>query len=886
VGTEEHPDRDRAPERPERPEPAVVAGALTGLLEELARVPEIELGDAAVVWPQAGAVIGRFELRRELGRGGFGVVYEAWDGELRRAVAFKLVRPGRLKAGEDQLRREAEVIAQLSHPNLVTLFDVGRCEYGPYLVLELLRGGTLDERMRQGPIPLKDAVRFATEIAKGLAHAHAYGVVHRDLKPTNVFLCEAGGVKLLDFGMARAFGRRRVEGGTPVYMAPEQHRGAPEDERSDVFALGVILFQMLANDLPFRGGAGRSEVFAGAPPALDVPGEPALGELVARMLEREPTKRPRDAAEVVAALSPILERLERAGASDPGPIRRVRRGLRRALALVAAAALVALVVLLWPRPPAPSPPSSRAIAVLPFVNMSGSADNEYFSDGLTEEILHRLTRVRELKVAGRAASFSLKNKKVDVTDVARRLRVDVLLEGSVRRDKDRLRIAAELVDASSGFRIWSQTYDRRFEDVFTIQDDIARQVVGALELVLSRASIGELNKPRAASIAAYDLYLRGRAALRLPTTQKNLEEATALFEQAIATDGQFAQAYAGLCDAWLSRYELRRATESFDSAKTACEAALERDRAAGEVYLALGKLHLLSGNYPQAESEFRRATTLASTQVDAILGLARAHQAQGRFDEAEKAFAEAKRIDPGYWGAYQELGLFLHSRGRYAEAAREYGEVIARTPENASAYNNLGAAYFMAGDLERSAEAWRQSLELAPTVGAYSNTGSSYFYLGRFEEAAAMYQKAVELAPRDHRLWGNLGDAYAHAAGRAPDAAAAYRKAVAVGEQRLRINEADAETIADLAAYHASLGRAERARELSAEALALDPQNMGVRFNAALVAVRLGALDAALDELERAVKLGYPRQLLLVDAGLAPLRKHVRFQALAASDAR
>ncbi|HEY6099922.1 MAG TPA: protein kinase [Anaeromyxobacter sp.] len=875
-------DEDR--DRREPVTHGVAPGALSALLEQLAHVPEVSLGEAGGLAPRPGTVIGRFELAREIGRGGFGVVYEARDRELGRSVAFKLVRPGRLEVGEDRLRREAEVIAHLSHPNLVTLFDVGRCEHGPYLVLELLRGETLDASIARGPMPVRDAVRVATEIAKGLRHAHAQGVVHRDLKPSNVFLCEGGQVKLLDFGMAHAFGRRRVDGGTPGYMAPEQHLGAPEDERTDVWALGVMLFRMLAKEHPF---AGEKPDPGRAPPALDVAGAPELGELVARMLAPDPTRRPRDASEVLAPLSALLERLARPGAPPPGPVRKAaasRLGRLPRLAVAIAIAAAALAVFVLPR--RTPPPRSRAIAVVPFANMGSRGDDDYFSDGLTEEIVNLLTRLRELKVAGSATSFYLRDRKTDVRDVARRLQIDVVLEGSVRRDKDRLRIAAELVDARSGFLMWSQMYDRRLEDVFAIQDDIARQVVGALELVLSRASEGELGKPRAASLAAYDLYLRGRAALRLPPSAATVDRASSLFEQSIAADGQFAQAYAGLCDAWLSRYRLDRATESFAKAESACTTALQRDRHAGEVYVALGNLHLSSGQYVQAEGEFRTAAGLATTQVDALLGLARTREAQRRLDEAERTFADAKKIEPGYWLPYQELGnLLLHS-GRYADAAREYQEVIQRTPEHAEAHNALGAARYMSGDFDEAARAWRASLELAPTASAYSNLGSSYFFLGQFERAAAMYLKAAELVPRDHRVWGNLADAWTAAAGHEADAASAYRKAATLAEERLRINEADADTMAQLASFYARIGRADRARQLADEASKRDPRNANVQYYAAIVAVRLGATETALAALERGVELGYPRQLLSRDAGLAPLFGQPRFAALLAPSKR
>ncbi|HET9594048.1 MAG TPA: serine/threonine-protein kinase, partial [Anaeromyxobacteraceae bacterium] len=284
------------------------------MLKELAAAPATP-SQAPDAWEgalHAGAVFGRFELVREVGRGGFGVVWEARDRELGREVAFKAVRLGeRPGVREERLLREAEAAARLSHPNIVTLHDVGRSEHGPYLVMELLRGRPLSDRLAEGPMPLREALRDAVEVARGLAHAHAQGVVHRDLTPENVFLCEDGQVKLLDLGMAHAFGRRKLEGGTPAYMAPEQWRGAPEDERTDVFALGAILHRALAGEPPWPDAGGKWAQASRPAPPLDVAEAPALGDLVARMLERDPVDRPRDAGEVLAALEAIREELPR-----------------------------------------------------------------------------------------------------------------------------------------------------------------------------------------------------------------------------------------------------------------------------------------------------------------------------------------------------------------------------------------------------------------------------------------------------------------------------------------------------------------------------------------------------------------------------------------------
>ncbi len=317
-------------------------GALTALLEELAATPHQAPSAAWDPVLRAGASVGRFELVREVGRGGFGVVWEARDHELGRNVAFKAVRSGaRGGLREERLLKEAEAAARLSHPNIVTLYDAGRTEQGPYLVLELLRGETLDQRLERGPVPVGEAVRIGVEVARGVAHAHGQGVVHRDLKPANVFLCQDGQVKVLDFGLAHAFGQRRVDGGTPAYMAPEQSRGAPEDERTDVFALGLILYRMLAGALPFptdRVQASRQ---------LKVPELPGLAALVRRMLDQDPVGRPRDANEVLATLVSAQHELERAIPPAAATAKGSRTGSRRAVALAVTAVAIAAASAGW-----------------------------------------------------------------------------------------------------------------------------------------------------------------------------------------------------------------------------------------------------------------------------------------------------------------------------------------------------------------------------------------------------------------------------------------------------------------------------------------------------------------------------------------------------------
>jgi CRP-like cAMP-binding protein len=297
----------------------VDGGTMTSFLREMFTEEDDRSGWEAVL--RRGAVVGRFELVEEIGRGGFGLVWEARDLQLDREVAFKAMRRRRRpEQGGQRLAHEAAAAAQLSHPNIVTLYDVGHGEYGPYLVLELLRGEPLERRLERPPLPVAEVVGISSQVAAGLAHAHAHGVVHRDLKPGNVYLCTSGQVKLLDFGIALAVGARNPGGGTPPYMAPEQRRGAPEDERSDVFALGVLMYRMLAGALPF-GESGEADAEIGDPPALAVAGAPELEALILRMLQVDPTRRPRDAGVVLSELEAIGDRL-RAAAPRPGRARR------------------------------------------------------------------------------------------------------------------------------------------------------------------------------------------------------------------------------------------------------------------------------------------------------------------------------------------------------------------------------------------------------------------------------------------------------------------------------------------------------------------------------------------------------------------------------------
>ena len=762
------------------PVTGVKAGALTALLEEVAATPEQREAEPAPLAP--GTAIGRFEVLRELGRGGFGVVYEARDRDLGRQVALKIVRPGRATLEEGKVTREAEAIARLAHANLVTLHDVGRSEHGPYLVFELLRGKTLQERIEDGPLPVQEAVHIATEVARGLAHAHAEGVIHRDLKPANVFVTNRGQVKILDFGMAHAFGRRRLSGGTPAYMAPEQWEDDPEDERTDVFALGVMLYRMLAGELPFPEGEGRWSSEAATVPKLDAPGAPGLSDLVEKMLDRTPKGRPRDGAAVLAALMPIEDALRTRPADGSPPVhatkrkatfgdllaelrrRRVFRVMvgygifafallqvtepvlhaydlpawvltavvtalalgfpvaivlswlydftaqgvkrtptasgtggrsvpRRSLAamLVGVAVLAALPLLgwyVWQRASGRRAATLKAaavqpsVAVLPFADMSPGKDLEYFGDGIAEEILNALAQVNGLKVIGRTSSFSFKGKPDDLRAIGQKLNVETILEGSVRKEGDILRITAQLIRAADGSHLWSRVFDRGKGGLFAIQEEIARAVTSALQVKLLPGEDQNARWLRTEKPEAYDLLLMGRKFLQRNTVE-DTRRALAAFEQAVALDPGYSPAWAGIAQAAIGLWSKsdEPVPEMVGKGLAAADKAIAAAPDLPQGYFWRGIARRNFGvDRAGADADFARAEELGPKEVrDRNAAERERRKKMTREEKIQAAIATWKGrldLDPLNPGPWTNLGYVYMEAGDYAHAREALGRAL------------------------------------------------------------------------------------------------------------------------------------------------------------------------------------------------------------------
>jgi TolB-like protein/tetratricopeptide (TPR) repeat protein/DNA-binding winged helix-turn-helix (wHTH) protein len=528
----------------------------------------------------------------------------------------------------------------------------------------------------------------------------------------------------------------------------------------------------------------------------------------------------------------------------------------------------------------------RTIAVLPLTDMSPGGGNSYLGDGLAQVLSARLGRIHGLRVASRTSVSSFKDRDADVHTIAQRLGVRHILEGSVQREGDQLRVTATLIDAATGFNVWSRTYNRTWQDLLAIEDDVARSIMITLKVVLVSELAPRTAEQSAARLAAFEPYLQGLAMLYAPGGPTQLEEAGEKFKQALSQDPGFALAYAGLCDRYVHGYEDTRDAALIPQAEAACAKALELDSSLSEVTAALARLYQVSGHSAQAETLWREALRSDPDNAENYIGLGEALDGQHRTADAERAFRQAVELDPTYWDTHTELGNFLFRHGRTAAAAASYRRAVQLTPASYLAFNNLGAALEMQGDFQSAATAFERSLALEPTRSAYSNLGSNYYFLGRYAEAAGMYTHATQLAPEDHRVWGNLADALWQSEATRAQAQQDYHHAAELAQRGLEVNAQDAVSWMQLAYYRARAGDPGHIEHYTERALALGADDPNVQYYAALVALQRGDAAAALDALTRAVTLGYPPQLVSAAPDFVSLRGDARFRKLVTPPAK
>jgi len=522
---------------------------------------------------------------------------------------------------------------------------------------------------------------------------------------------------------------------------------------------------------------------------------------------------------------------------------------------------------------------TNSIAVLPFLNIGGSEDMRIFGDGLAEDLIDRLTAIPPLRVSSRGDSFAF-GANTPSQLIRDRLRVAYYIEGSVRKTGDVLRVVAQLIDSESGFHIVSRTFDKTIGEFSDIQDEITKLIVANLRVALpSLADAPVYTTAETASFDAYLAYRRGMDIIHRPTSRDGIDRALEAFKSSLKVDPDFAAAFAGICLAYATGYDVTRETTYIDQAERSCGAALERNSNLIVVHDALGELYLRTGRHADAAKSFLRALETNPNDVPALTGLGDAYQNQQRPAEAERSYRQAIGLQPGNWRTFNSLGNFLYANGRYTEAAESYREVVAGEPQNATGWANLATSLMLSGDFAEAARAFERAMQVQPSPRTLMNLGMMYYYLGETAKAETALRRAVQMAPQDYLAQSNLGDALA-SAGDASGAKQAFMEAERLARAQFAVNGRDPGMIIDLAWITAMLGRLDEAQRLITSALELAPKDPYVHFYDALIRLQRGEPDAALDRLETAVEMGYSRALIRAEPHLTELRNRERFAKL------
>ena len=856
-----------------------------------------------------GRRLGRYEILDLVGAGGMGEVYRARDTELGREVAVKVL-PRDLAGDRQRLARfthEAQTVARLSHPNILEIHDFGTDGGILYAVTELLVGKDLRHRLGEGPLPVAKALEIGRAVAEGLAAAHSRGVVHRDVKPANIFVTSTGHVKILDFGIARlrhpavadaddsaqstdsATGPPGVAG-TVGYMSPEQVRGQEVDARSDIFSFGCVFYEMLTGRRAFREVTNADTMLAvltrDPPPVTALRPElpPMLDRIVRRCLEKQPEERFESARDVAFAIQAVEDDRTPSGVgARPAP----RPPLRRALRWAAATALVAPAALLAWLQPWRGPPPLPQVTHLVVTRFAVAGEDPWvrqLADGLAETVTGGLTVLEE---QSRGRLWVLPTRCVTTTDadpvaaMRRSYNVTLGVVGRLQRSGDVVRLTLEVVDASRGRTLRSAVVEEALGNLTAFQQAPTLRLAELLGVEVSPDSRQRLSADRTNLTSVLDAYLRGRGLLAYGG-KESLDAAIELLAAASRGDPLFAAPRVALASACRRQLE---ATGDRQWLERGLQPLAEIREGSAEALSAAAALHRTAGDGEAAAADLERAVALRPQSAEAHLSLGLAYQALRRFPDAERELQHAVYLRPGYWVGHAYLARLYQVQGRQEAAVTQFREVIAAAPESVYGYNNLGTTYVLLERNDEARETFERSLAIEPNYFAFSNLGTIHFQSSRFADAIAMYRNALALDDSDYTLWGNL--AYACASVDQPEEARrGFERAVELAEGQRRTRPRDPELLTDLAGYHALLGRRDEASRLLDLAVAEAPTEPAVMASIGEAFEDLGQRERALEWVARAIGEGYPHTWFEGRPLLRHLVADPRYTQLAGSNNR
>jgi eukaryotic-like serine/threonine-protein kinase len=857
----------------------------------------------------------RYHVESLLGSGGMGKVYKARDRELERTVAIKVLRPDLMTDPQalQRFKHELLLASSISHPNILRIHDLGEYNGVKFISMAYVDGGDLTQLLRkEGRLPLERVLNIMRQLAAALSAAHGVNVVHRDLKPQNLLMGSEDHVYVTDFGIAKTLESDRTSVtrtgavlGTPLYMSPEQVEGKPVDHRSDLYTYGLIFYEMLTGVLPFSGDTTFQLMYQRVHqqpkrPELVIPDlPPYLSRICLKCLEKEPANRYQSASEILVDLE---------FKHAPTHTRTVQITLPvidKKISLLSASAVVLLLAGLLAIPQVrdfifrhksseaisgiPSLKQGKFVAVLPMRILGDQSSLGYVADGLVEALSAKLFQLHDMHTASVAEVQKAVPSSTSpapppppvLNEVARHLGVNLVVSGTIQGSGDKLRIVANLDDVAGGRRVWTQEFSGVQGDLLTLEDQIYGGVVEALALKPTSEESARATPHPTENIEAYDLYLKGRSAMRGQQDVKNIQSAVGLYEQALKKDPSFALAYAGVADASLVMYHEKKDSFWSQKALAAAQQAERLNDNLPEVHFSLGNVYTASGKGAEAVSELKRALQLAPNSDDGYRGLGKAYLALGQKDLALQAYQKAVEINPYYWVNYNSIGTAYSQLGQYAEALGAFRKMIELEPDNSFGYLNVGAVYFQQGEYDQCIPFFQKSLQIQPHYLTYSNLGTAFFFLKRYAESVPMFEKAVEMNQNDSMMMGNLADAYRWS-NQLDKANATYGRAIALAFKQLQVNPRDANVMDQLSLYYAKKGDPVQAVDFIRRARAINPADVTIIYDEAVVYTLTGRPAEALTSLREAFQKGYSLQEARNDPELANLQSRPEFAKLVA----